>query len=195
MKSTFSRTISILAMPFVLWSCITSQDGVQVNPKPQEDETYLRAYESHSRKQNVFINFETRYTVTATYLSPEFRAAFAKRFESLYSAPQPFLEEASSKAGFFVTIFAPEDEGYNLTDDQLWSIQLRSAGKTHKPFMVKRLGDKDRWLPFFVDVHRWSQEYLILFDTPSISTGDKLLDKKDLALLFANADAKVTLNW
>jgi hypothetical protein len=184
----------VAALAYV--SCVnTMSDSVDLNERPEDDRSYLKAYDHATRDEKVVVNFETRFTVSATYLSPEFRAAFARRFEKLFNAPQPFLEEASNKAGFFVSIFSPERDGYDLTNDQLWSIQLRTEDRAHKPILVKRLDNKSRWRPFFLDVNNWSDEYLILFDSPSVSMDEKLVNKAQIKLLLANADARVTLAW
>lgn len=179
-----------------LVSCLqTMSDDVDINSLPTDDRSYLKQYDQATRDAKVVINFETRYTVDVTYLSPDFRAEFAKRFERLFSAPQPFLEEASSKAGFFVTFFSPSTKGYDLTDEQLWSLQLQADGKTHKPILIKRLDQKERWTPFFPGVHQWSHEYLVLFDTPAQSLNEKMVGKGLMTLSLSNADARTKLVW
>lgn len=189
---TFLIMFSVLATG----GCVqTISKDVDLNDGPQDDSGYIKAYDLVSRDVKVVDNFETKFHLTATYLSPDFRAAFARRFEKLFDAPQPFLEEATNKAGFFVTIFSPDRDGYDLTNDQLWTIQLKTAERAHKPVLIKKLDKKHRWTPFFPAVHSWSEEFLILFDTPSVSLDEKLVNKNNLSLHFANADAKVQLKW
>lgn len=192
----YKKTLPLLILFITFFACIRTIDKeVALNSVVDEDRTYFKAHLNHTRDKHIVINFETRYTLAATYLSPEFRASFAARYTKLFNAPQPFLEEASNKLGFFITVFSPEDEGYDLTDNQLWSIQLVTKESTFKPVLVKRLHTKSRWEPFFKDVHKWSKEYLVLFDTPSLSTSEKLMEKNTLKLLVANADAQVNLSW
>ncbi len=179
-----------------LTGCLHSyESGVDLNETPADDSKYLKHLTRDSRDMKIIENFEMRYTITVTYLSPEFRAAFSDRYKSLFNEGTPFLEEANSKAGFFVTMFSPMRQGYDLTDDQLWSIQLKNKEGNLKPTLVKRLYTKERWQPFFKDVSYWSQEYLVLFDTPSVSTSEKLMNKNTLTLNIANADAKVSMDW
>ncbi len=190
-----SLSLVFVGLTTILGCVQTLSDNVDLNDGPEDDRSYIKAYDAASRDIKVTDNFETKFHLTATYLSPEFRVAFARRFEALFDAPQPFLEEATNKAGFFVTIFSPTRDGYDLTNDQLWTIQLKTPERTHKPVLVKRLDRKPRWTPFFPAVHQWSEEFLILFDTPSVSIDEKLVNKNNLNLHFANAEAKVHLKW
>jgi hypothetical protein len=179
-----------------LTGCVqTMSESVDLNQTPSDDKRYLKAYDQASRDAKVTVNFETRYTLDATYLSPDFRSEFSKRYEQLFDAPQPFLEEASNKVGFFVSLFSPERVGYDLTDELLWTIQLKTTERVHKPIMIKKLDQKARWKPFFPHVHNWSTEYLILFDVPAVSITDQMVGKNLMSLHFANSDAKTKLSW
>ena len=194
LRSTLLISTALIALSFS--ACVQSMSSdVDLNEGPEDDRSYIKVYDQVSRDVKVVNNFETKYQITATYLSPDFRTAFARRFEKLFDAPQPFLEEATNKAGFFATIFSPEKDNHDLTNEQLWTIQLKAGGRAHKPILIKKLDNKDRWTPFFPAVHQWSQEYLILFDSPSVSIDEKLVNKNNLSLHFANADAKVQLTW
>ncbi len=176
--------------------CITSWgESVSVHDRPEDDRDYFDAYMKATREDKVFVNFETRYIMSITYLSPNFRQAFAKRYEALFASPQPFLEEASSKLGFFVSIFSPDDDKHDLKDEQLWHIQLKIGDTALKPTLVKRLSKKERWRPFFSDVHNWSYEYLVLFDTPAVALSANTLKGRSLTLSLSNADARLSQTW
>lgn len=178
-------------------SCIHGAgSSIEYNSPIDQDKKYYDILNRYTRESKVFRNFETVYTVAATYLSPEFRAILAQRYEELYSQPQPVLEEATSKAGFFVTIYGPDKEAVDLTNAHLWSMLLQVKEQTIKPILVKRLSDKERWRPFFGNIHPWSHEFLVLFDTDSITPNDpSMVDKTSLSLVFASADAKVRFAW
>jgi len=177
-------------------SCITSWgDSVDVHHSPEDDKDYFEAYLKATRDDKIFVNFETRYTMSITYLSPEFRQSFAKRYETLFGTPQPFLDEASSKLGFFISVFSPDDDKYDLKDEQLWHTKMMIGDSAHRPALIKRLSKKERWRPFFSNVHNWSHEYLVLFDTPSVDLSAETLKDRSISLTLSNADARIAQSW
>lgn len=179
------------------WSCVSSvEPDVSVALAPKEDHGYYDVFAKATKSRAVFKDFENRWQLTATYLSPEFRAAFADRLAKVYqNAPMQF-DEASSKAGFFISIQAPADEVKDLSNPHHWSILLGPKGQSLRPVLVKRLDDKERWRAFFDTVSEWSTEYLIVFDAPSVTPNAKdLVAKTPISLTFANADAQVSLSW
>lgn len=187
-----------LLLGALMTACVSSiEEDITLTPSPTEDEGYRQALEKATKSRTIFKDFENRYQLTATYLSPEFRSAFAQRMARVYkNAPMQF-EEASAKAGFFVTIEAPNDDRIDLTNPHHWSIFLGSNDKNPlKPVLVKKLDDKERWRAFFDSVTPWTTEYLIVFDAPSVNANSKdLVAKTPINLMFANADAQLSLNW
>lgn len=192
------HAIVLLVLAALTTSCLSSiEPDIQLNPSPKEDGVYHQVLEKVTKSRVIFRNFENRYEITATYLSPEFRSAFAERLTRVFREAPMQLEEASDKAGFFVSISAPNDERIDLTNPHHWSIFLASAnGSPIKPVLVKRLDDKERWRAFFDHVTDWTREYLIIFDAPSVNASSKdLVAKTPINLMFANADAQLSLNW
>jgi len=188
----------ILAGIFFLWGsgCVTSwDDSVAIHHRPEDDKEYFEAYLKATRDDKVFVNFETRYTMSITYLSPDFRQAFAKRFESLFGSPQPFLDDASSKLGFFISVFSPDDDKHDLKDEQLWHTKMMIGETVYRPTLIKRLSKKERWRPFFSNVHNWSYEYLVLFDTPTIALSANTLKERSITLSLSNSDARIAQTW
>ncbi len=184
-------------MLVLLAGCVTSiEEAVEINPTAESDGSYYKVYSKYTRDANVFDNFENKYTLTATVLSPEMRSAMASRYERLYKVQQGILEEASSKTGFFVSIFSPERGGLDLDDEVLWTILVKIGETPRRPSLVRRLGEKERWRPFFPEVNQWSKEFLVVFDEPLPDlASENLVHKNSISLKFANADASVSLAW
>ena len=98
-----TRAIQILLFISLNISCVTSTESdINLNKAATDDESYSVALEKWTKNRTVINNFETRFRLTATYLSPEFRGAFAKRFKEIYLNDDMKLSEADKKAGFFV---------------------------------------------------------------------------------------------
>lgn len=187
-----------LAPLFSLSACVHSvESGVSVTPAPEEDDQYADALDHATRTKSVYKDFEARFFVTATYLSPEFRVAFQKRLERVYKLGQFEFDKASGKAGFFVALNSPNLDALDLTDPQHWTILLQTPEGGIKPVLIEKLQDKERWRAFFPKaITDWTTDYLVVFDAPSVNPNSPaLVEKTPVSLLFANADAQVTLAW
>ncbi len=193
------RVLSLVFAILTLYvtGCVTTLDSdVEINPSVKQDSDYKTALQNATRDRKIFDNFETKYLVTATYLSPAFKTAFAKRIERVYKQDYGRFDETSGKAGFFIAIHAPETERIDLANPAHWSVFLESKGGMVKPVIIKKINDKERWRAFFPSVSEWTTEYLIVFDTPAVDTSStQVVEKLNLALTLANADAQVRLEW
>jgi len=178
-------------------SCVHSMDSsVDLNSDPREDRTYYPVLKRSTQSADVIKNFETRFKVRATWLSPEFRTAFAKRLGEVYQQTDASFGEADAKAGFFVTIYAPDHNAVDLANPHHWNLFMRGADGTIKPSVVKRINDKIRWSPFFDTINPWTTEYLVVFDTAPVNANSpELVGATPVELTLANADAQVTLKW
>jgi len=172
----------------------TLQETIVHDP-PLSDASYAKALKNATRDVSVYDNFETKMLLKATYLSPEFRKAFDTRYENLMGESRFSLGEADQKAGFIVSVFAPEEKKLDLNNQNLWTIIMMHGEQKFFPSVVRHLSEKERWQPFFPHLNRWSREYLILFDTPSVSLGAGLIAPSTLSLSVSNADARVLVNW
>jgi hypothetical protein len=177
--------------------CVTSVErAVDINSSVDSDDAYYAAYKKYTQDAKVIADFEHRYSVTATVLTPEMRSALAKRYEQMFAVQQTVLDDSSSKSGFFVSVFSPNRQGYDIEDEVHWTILLQTGETPRRPMVVRRLDDKERWKPFFPEVSQWSKEYLIIFDEnlPDLDSAE-LVKKNSISLIFANADAQVKLVW
>ena len=178
--------------------CVSSMESdVSITTSPKEDDEYAAALAKATQKRSVFKDFEARYFVSATILSPEFRTAFQKRLERVYKLGQVQFEKAAGKAGFFVQINAPEMDRVELNNPHHWTILLDTPEGPVKPVLIERLDDKERWRAFFPEgVTDWTSDYLVVFDVPAVNPNSPaLVEKPQVSLTFANADAQVRLTW
>ena len=177
--------------------CVHSIDSdIEVADAPEDDAAYDAVMQKSTRVKSVFKDFENRYQIATTYLSPEFRNAFSQRLTKVYMTGAGEFEEANAKAGFFVSLNAPFDERADLANPQHWSVLMKTADGLIKPVVVKRLSDKERWRAFFGSVNTWSHDYLIVFDAPGVNPASAdLVEKTTINIVFANADGQVSLTW
>ena len=190
---------ALCALHILAAGCTTGSGAktkVEMLPTIEQDSAYEGAWRKASRSTTVMRDFETKYSIDATYLSPDFRTAFARRAERFTKNKMQFFEDASGKSAFFVSLFSPDARVDDLADQDHWTIQMVAGDKTMRPALVRRLADKDRWKSYFPSVNRWSAEYMVVFDTPSRTTDSpELAAANQFQIQFTNPDADVTMTW
>jgi hypothetical protein len=188
----------ILGCAAILTSCFSgSSSKVTVSDALRSDEVYYKSYEQHTVRGHVYEDFETKFIVNATILAQGFRKSVGDRYRRLFNIPQPFLEEASQKTGFFVTLFTPERQRGILDDGNQWSLVLEIPGQEPlRPVAIKFLSNKARWESFFEGIDTWSREYLVIFDVhnPMIKSTE-LVKEQPIFLKISNSDATLKLSW
>jgi hypothetical protein len=185
----------------ILLVCLISSSGcirngvlVEKNEPLASDDAYLQAYHHTTRSVKVYVDFETKYTMTVTFIDKDFQKALATRIKNLLMEDVPALTEAGGKTAFFISAFGPEDRAMDINDPQLWNMILKVKDKEFRPSNIQRLGLKERWVSYFPAINKWTTEYLITFDAQTTG-GAELVKQDPLELKIANADAKVTLEW
>ncbi|MFW7377609.1 MAG: hypothetical protein ACOH5I_02220 [Oligoflexus sp.] len=192
------RYILLCSLIFWTFSCSTTPTvEVQVPRDPSQDRQYFPVYQKHTSYQEVIHKFATHYTVHVTRLGPEFRTALGERYQKIFNEPQPILGEVTAKTGFFVSLFVANPEFRDLTDQNIWNIQLKTGDEISKPVLVQRLPQKEKWRPFFPGIGPWSEEYLILFDqAPGSADGPhELLHTVSSELILNSSLGRVILPW
>lgn len=189
-KFLFASCLSLLP------GCLSTIDATNLQtPTPvPEDVGYNKIYQESSQKFDFIDKFETKYKLNITQLNANFRQAIATRYEQVFLEPQPLLTEASTKTAYFVTIYSSNNKLADLTDERLWSIQLRSGSSVLKPSAIKRIEPKERWQLFFPDISSWSSEYLLLFDqAPPMNQPDAVNAVSELIL--ASPEGSISTRW
>jgi hypothetical protein len=191
------KTLSLLLLVTSLTACVYSKESdVKITEPPSEDKTFDQALSKASKTRSVFSDFETKFILTAVYISPEFRSAFANRLEKVYKKSDVELGEIGPKAGFVVSLQVFDDTRADLTNPQHWTVVLNTKDGPIRPLLIKPLTDKERWRAFFPSVTQWSHDFLVVFDVPGVdANAPKLVDKTPVSVTFANADAHVDLTW
>ena len=195
MKTRFAVMFCVVL--FGALGCVHSMEKeIEVHPRPEDDKDYFNVYNAATAHHEVISNFETKFIVQSTLLSSAFRQAFAKRYQVLYSEKEPVLTEASTRTGFFVSLYTADRELGDMRDVNLWSIQLRKGEDSLKPIKVEKLREKERWRPFFKGISPWSHEFLVIFDSPASASGNQdLVQSKETKLVLSSQDGRVTMTF
>ncbi len=193
--------LAAAALALITGGCVSSNEAT-VPPAPSQDAVYAPVLERWTRKANVFSQFQNRIEVSAVLLADEMRRAVGERLSRLRGSSDGLsvLSDSSGgvRLGVLVSVYTPENPYLNLDDKTLWSLSLRIGPTQQPPMYVRRVFDKTTLEPFFSHIHRWSQDYLLVFDFPesSISRDPQTQQQLTAAEFVAqSAIARVALRW
>ena len=175
----------------------TSQEsGALVPPLPNEDPAYSPILDKWSREAHVVEKFQKQVDVHAVLFTDEMRRAYAERFARLRGNADAQLEDiGGGKLGFLVSVFSPVNDYLDLDNNQLWTLSVRSGAQSAGTPAVRKLKSKTPFEAFFPFINRWSQDYLVVFDTTGQAGNPLLANPQSMTLLLRCALANVELNW
>lgn len=189
--------VLLLFAAFAAGCSTLKSENIELRDAPQDDRPYFLALEKATRSADIYRNFETDYKIQATLFSPEFKEALRERHKKLMLSDSSAFEETSTKLGFLVSIFAPDSNTIELANKTHWTV-LASSGSNHdlQPIMMRKIEDKTRWKNYFHYLNKWTQEWLIVFDIPTVNPdAGKLVEAQKTTLTLATGDVKTTLTW
>ena len=193
------KNVAILLLSAMTWcGCVSSIDkGFELADEIHDDEDYYGKYQASTRGGDLINNFDVRFRLHATYLSPEFRSALVKRLQKLYMEDAAgAFEEASSKAGFIVTVYGLERETADLSNTSHWTLIFETKDGPVRPVLVRKINDKIRWRNFFETISPWTSDYLVVFDRAAVNPdATNLVEKPKTKLVLATGEGKVQLEW
>ena len=176
----FSLFISLV----LTLSCAHSNVTVTNSLSVESDSSYEEVLSSVTRQASVSDKFDSKYKIYVTYISPEFKQALLERYQSLFDKQTTlFPEEGIS---FLVSVYTNDSTKSNLDDKKIWSIFLEQDSTRTDEYSLSTISDKNRVLPFFNYVNKWSREYVLNFHTAPSS---------NISLQIANSDGKVKFSW
>lgn len=191
--------ISLAFMVFFS-SCATNDPSVvsSIHPKPGTNKGYLKLIKENSKYKHVSRTFETIYKLNLTKLSPNVLSAFDERFQKFFLKKQELIIVEKNQLAFFVSIFAPNSKEADLANKQEWFVELK-MGKNKIPAQkIVRLKKSGLWSNFFSYVDDWSEEFLLYFDTKSLTQLSKAVGEPSTegpTLTLSNSQAKTTIYW
>lgn len=169
--------------------------------------TYLSTLERWTRTERVTIDMETRLTLSATYMSIQYRVAYideyAERFllggEQKKSMLTQGAREVKMYNVFFLSAYTPIDEWNDFDEsDSSWKLYLEDDdGRRVSPVEIKKEDAGDPTLRgFFPYIDYWSSAYTVRFPTfderGAPIGGD---DVSGLKLIVTGVNGQTVLVW
>jgi len=166
---------------------------------------YARVTKEFTRTREVRDGIETRFILSATWLSSEWARAFAEEYARIYYLDAERRErvvsrrtrECADHVCFFVALFTPDERGNDLdAPGTLWSLRLVDADeREHRPLWVRRTDLRPEEVSrFFPYAGTWYRGYEAAFPREAgAATPRPGLPR--LKLVLAGVQGRAVLAW
>jgi ATP phosphoribosyltransferase regulatory subunit HisZ len=168
--------------------------------------TYAQTTEKYTRSKEVHDGLDTRFILSATWLSPEWARAFSEEFASIYYLDAERVEKVTSQwksesenhVRFFVALFVPEEKGNDLEkSDTLWSLRLvRADEKDFAPAYIRKSDLKPAEISrFFPYSGTWYRAYEVAFPKEAYSAEAVKPGTSRLKFVLTGVQGRAVLAW
>ena len=167
-----SWAAAVLALAAVAAGC--GPRSVALYEKVMGSPSYGRVTESATRTREVHDGLETRFILSATWLSKTWVSAFAEEYSNIYYLDAARRErvvshwrgESERYVRLFVALYVPEEKGNDLeAPGTLWSLRLvRADEKDFEPVYIRKSSLRPEEISrFFPYSGTWYRAYEVAF--------------------------------
>jgi hypothetical protein len=167
---------------------------------------YSRTTEAFTRTKEVHDGIDTRFILAATWLSPEWLAAFAEEYSNIYYLDAERKErvvaqwkvESARHQRFFVALFTPDERGNDLEKPgTLWSLRLvRADEKDFEPIYIRKSGLRSEEIThFFPYSGTWYRAYEVAFPKEAGEGAPAKRGGPRLKLVLSGVQGRAVLAW
>lgn len=167
---------------------------------------YARTTESLTRTREVRDGLDTRFILSATWLSPEWVTAFSEEYANIYyldparkdRVVAEWKGETDRYARFFVSLVTPDDKGNDLEKPgTLWSLRLvRADEKDFQPAYVRKSSLKPEEVArFFPHAGSWDRAYEVAFPKEAIEGVTARAGEPRMKLVLSGVRGRAVLVW
>lgn len=176
--------------------------------------TYEGTTKAFTRTKEVRDGLETRFIITATWLSPQWVRAFSEEYANIYYLDTARKEqvvarwkgESGKYERFLVSLFTPDDRMNDLEKPgTTWSLRLVGRDeKDYAPVYVRKTDlHPEEVARFFPSVGPWSRAYEVAFPredaVPETAAAEKAAPEKAAAprfkLVLSGIQGRAVLAW
>jgi hypothetical protein len=167
---------------------------------------YARTTESLTRTREVRDGLDTRFILSATWLSPEWATAFSEEYANIYYLDPARKERVVSEwkgeseryARFFVSLSTPDEKGNDLEKPgTLWSLRLvRADEKDFQPAYVRKTSFKaEEVARFFPYAGAWYRGYEVAFPKEAAEPVSPKPGEPRMKLVLSGVEGRAVLVW
>ncbi len=193
-----------IAATLLAWGCGTRVSSLY--EKVLGSPGYDRTTESLTRTKEVRDGLDTRFILSATWLSSDWVTAFSEEYANIYyldpvrkdRVVSEWKGESGSYARFFVTLSTPDEKGNDLENPgTLWSLRLvRADEKDFQPAYIRKTSLKSEEVArFFPYAGGWSRGYEVAFPKEATETVSRRTGEPRLKLVLSGVRGRAVLVW
>jgi len=200
-----SWAAAVLALAAVAAGCGTR--SVSLYEKVMGSPSYARITESATRTREVHNGLDTRFILSATWLSGPWVSAFAEEYSNIYYLDparrdrviSSWRGESEKYVRFFVALYVPEEKGNDLENPgTLWSLRLvRADEKDFEPVYIRKSSLRPEEISrFFPYSGTWYRAYEVAFP---LEAGEPAISPRAgsprLKLVLSGVEGRAVLAW
>lgn len=166
---------------------------------------YPSVTESMTRTREVHDGIDTRFIISATWLSPEWIRAFSEEYARIYyldaerkdQVVSRWRQESEQSVRFFVALFTPDERTNDLDKpNTLWSLRLVGADeKDYPPAAVRRSELRPEEVArFFPYARTWYRTYEVAFPREAGAAPAKPGSPR-LKLVLSGVEGRAVMSW
>lgn len=168
--------------------------------------SYSRVTEALTRTREVRDGLDTRFILSATWLSPEWITAFSEEYANIYYLDPvrkdrvvgEWKGESAKYARFFLSLSTPDDKTNDLEKSgTLWSLRLVGADeKDYQPVYVRASSLKPEEVArFFPYAGAWSRTYEVAFPKEAVDQTIAKPGEPRMKLVLSGVQGRAVLVW
>lgn len=200
-----SFAAALLALAAVAGGC--GPRSVSLYEKVMGSPSYGRVTEAATRTREVHDGLDTRFILSATWLSGPWVSAFSEEYSNIYYLDPERRErvisywrgESEKYVRFFVALYVPEEKGNDLEKPgTLWSLRLvRADEKDFEPAYIRKSSLRPEEISrFFPYSGTWYRAYEVAFPREAdADAGSPRAGSPRLKLVLAGVEGRAVLAW
>ena len=181
--------------------------SVSLYEKVMGSPSYARVTEAATRTREVHDGLDTRFILSATWLSKSWVKAFAEEYSNIYYLDPVRREQVISRwrgesekyVLFFVALYVPEENGNDLEKPgTLWSLRLvRADEKDFQPVYIRKSSLRPEEISrFFPYSGTWYRAYEVAFPREAGEpAGSPRAGSPRLKLVLSGVEGRAVLTW
>jgi hypothetical protein len=200
-----ARIVVVLATAAAVSGC--GQRSVSLYEQVTGSPSYARVTQAETRTREVRDGLDTRFILSATWLSDAWVRAFTEEYSNIYYLDAARRERTISEwrgasekyVRFFIALYVPDEKGNDLErPDSIWSLRLvRSDEKDFRPVYIRVTSMRPEEISCFFPYSRtWYRDYEVAFPKEAErAESPPRAGEPRLKLVLAGVLGRAVLSW
>lgn len=204
LRAAVVLSLVLLAAVFLFPACGTRVGTLY--EKVLGSPSYAKTTKTYTRTKEVHDGLDTRFILSATWLSPEWVRSFSEEYSNIYYLDTErkekvvgrWKEESERHVRFFVALFVPDEKGNDLEKPgTTWSLRLVGADeKDYEPDYLRKSDLRTEEISrFFPYSGTWYRAYEVAFPKEALAGTPPMPGAPRLKLVLSGVQGRAVLSW